>query len=177
MALRAGYYGIKNKLLKQLINIPAQIVGKADASLLATVQTELTASKAYAVGEQFVYNQVLYKVTQAIASGAAITIGTNAVVAGSVMEQIGGYINVDLRNIAVTSLDNLTGHYYGALLVECPTNAVPYGWCWVSSWETFGVSLIAQDSTHIKIGLYAKQSCTFPNPEYPKYIRIFYKIM
>ena len=88
MALRAGYYGIKNKLLKQFINIPAQIVGKADASLLATVQTELTADKAYAVGEQFVYNQVLYKVTQAIANGAAITIGTNAELAGSVTEQI-----------------------------------------------------------------------------------------
>lgn len=88
MALRAGYYGIKNKLLKQLINIPAQIMGKADASLLATVQTELTADKEYVVGDQFVYNQVLYKVTQAIASGAAITIGTNAVLAGSITSQL-----------------------------------------------------------------------------------------
>lgn len=88
MALRAGYYGIKNKLLKQLINIPAQIMGKADASLLATVQTELTADKAYEVGEQFIYNQLLYKVTQPIASGAAITIGTNAVLAGSITSQL-----------------------------------------------------------------------------------------
>ena len=92
MALRAGYYGIKNKLLKQLINIPAQIVGKADASLLATVQTELTASRAYAVGEQFVYNGLLYKVTQAIASGGDIIIDTNAELAPSVSEQINGVI-------------------------------------------------------------------------------------
>lgn len=96
MALRAGYYGIKNKLLKQLINIPAQIMGKADASLLATVQTELTADKAYEVGEQFIYNQLLYKVTQPIASGAAITIGTNAVVAGSVTEQLSQDTRVSL---------------------------------------------------------------------------------
>lgn len=65
------------------------VSGKADLTLIAPVQTTLTASRAYAVGEQFVYNQVLYKVTQAIASGAAITIGTNAVLVGSVTEQLG----------------------------------------------------------------------------------------
>lgn len=109
MALRAGYYGIKNKLLKQLINIPAQIVGKADASLLATVQTELTASKAYTVGEQFVYNQLLYKVTQAIAQGATITIGTNVVVVGSVTEQISNLCIIDTN-------EHLIGSFMGAPL-------------------------------------------------------------
>lgn len=73
--------------LKRNIVTPV-VSGKADLTLIAPIQTTLTASKAYAVGEQFVYNQVLYKVTQAIANGAAITIGTNAVVAGSITEQM-----------------------------------------------------------------------------------------
>ena len=64
------------------------ISGKADTTLIAPVQSTLTASKAYAVGDQFVYNQELYKVTQAITQNADITIGTNAVLAGSVTEQI-----------------------------------------------------------------------------------------
>lgn len=111
-----------------------------------------------------------------IAYGATFTLGTNYV-EGTVADSIGGYIDVDLRNTAVTSLDNITGHYYGSLLVSCPTNAVPYGWCWLDSWEIFGVSVIKANSTQIKIGLYAKQSCTFPDPGFPKYIRVFYKIM
>lgn len=61
---------------------------KADADLIAPVQKSLTAKKAYAAGEQFVYNQTLYRVAQAIAQGAQITIGTNAILAGCVTEQI-----------------------------------------------------------------------------------------
>lgn len=69
----------------------SSMTGKADTTLIAPVQTTLTASKAYEVGEQFVYNQVLYKATQAIASGAAITIGTNAELAGNITDQIGKF--------------------------------------------------------------------------------------
>ena len=43
----------------------------------ATVETSSTASRAYAVGENLVYDSVMYKVTTAIAQGGTITPGTN----------------------------------------------------------------------------------------------------
>lgn len=46
---------------------------------IAPVETTTTASQAYAVGDYFMYNGKLYKVTTAIISGGAIQIGTNAV--------------------------------------------------------------------------------------------------
>ena len=59
------------------------------AYAIAPVQTSLSsADKNYAVGEQFLYDGHLYKVTSAITSGAQIVIGTNAEAAGSVTEQM-----------------------------------------------------------------------------------------
>ena len=52
---------------------------KADNSVIGNTETSLVASKAYAVGDYFTYNGTEYKVTVAIASGGAITIGTNCV--------------------------------------------------------------------------------------------------
>ena len=49
----------------------------AGRSLIGTEQSTLTAVKAYSVGDLFWYNDSLYKVTAAIASGGTITIGTN----------------------------------------------------------------------------------------------------
>ena len=43
----------------------------------ATVEASSTASRAYAVGENLVYDSVMYKVTTAIAAGGTITPGTN----------------------------------------------------------------------------------------------------
>lgn len=56
--------------------------------LIAYVQTTLTASKSYNVGEQFIYNGLLYKATAAIAQGGTIVIGGNAELADSVTGQI-----------------------------------------------------------------------------------------
>ena len=67
---------------KTIVNI------KTDQSLIATIQTTLVASKSYVVGEQFVYNGLLYKVTTAINSGGAIVIDSNCELADSVTEQI-----------------------------------------------------------------------------------------
>lgn len=58
--------------------------GNADATHyvlgdFATVEDSTTASKAYKVGEYLVYNNRLYRVTTAIASGGTITVGTNVV--------------------------------------------------------------------------------------------------
>ena len=56
--------------------------------LIAPIQSNLTASKAYAVGEQFVYNGLLYEVTAAIASGGTITINGNCKLSDNVTNQI-----------------------------------------------------------------------------------------
>ena len=46
-------------------------------SSVADVETSSTASKAYAIGESFYYNDVLFKATAAISQGGTITPGTN----------------------------------------------------------------------------------------------------
>ena len=50
-------------------------------------ETTTTASKAYSVGDYFILNNVLYRVTSAIASGGTITIGTNCR-ATTIMDEI-----------------------------------------------------------------------------------------
>lgn len=74
------------------VDIEGYNYGKADITdaveLIAPIETELVASRAYSVGKQFVYRGFLYKVTAAIAKDAAIVIGTNCELAPSVSEQI-----------------------------------------------------------------------------------------
>lgn len=61
---------------------------KLNQTVIATRQSNLVASKAYVIGEQFVYNNILYKATAAIAKNATITIGGNATTADSISTQI-----------------------------------------------------------------------------------------
>lgn len=61
---------------------------KANQSLLAPIQTSLVASKAYAIGEQFVYNGLLYKATAAISRNGTITIGGNCALSDDITTQI-----------------------------------------------------------------------------------------
>jgi len=61
---------------------------KANQSLLAPIQTTLVASKAYVIGEQFVYQGLLYTVTTAIAQGGTITINGNCALSDDVTSQI-----------------------------------------------------------------------------------------
>ena len=76
--------------------------GSNVAYAIAPVQNTLSAAnKNYAVGEQFLYDGHLYKVTSAITSGAQIVIGTNAVAAGTITEQIG-----DLNDVESVSLNS-----------------------------------------------------------------------
>lgn len=61
---------------------------KLNQSVIATRQSNLIASKAYVIGEEFIYNNVLYRATAAIAKNATITIGGNATTADSISSQI-----------------------------------------------------------------------------------------
>lgn len=69
----------------QLDNINSN---KANQSVIATRQAKLTAVKAYVIGEQFIYNNTLYKATATIAKNATITIGGNATTADDISSQI-----------------------------------------------------------------------------------------
>lgn len=112
-----------------ILNIDGYNYGEGDIAtainMIAPIESSLVASKAYAVGDQFVYNGLLYKVTAAIASGGAIVIGTNCEVAPCVAEQIQTlaknknlqYTDVTFTNIAVTA------NSY-SLLGEYPSNAI-----------------------------------------------------
>lgn len=66
---------------------------KLNQSVIATRQSNLIASKAYVIGEQFVYNNILYKATAAIAKNATITIGGNATTADDISTQISKIAN------------------------------------------------------------------------------------
>lgn len=66
---------------------------KLNQTVIATRQANLTASKAYVVGEQFIYNNTLYEVTAAISKNAAITIGGNCKVADNITSQISNFKN------------------------------------------------------------------------------------
>lgn len=78
--------------------------------LIAPIQLTLTADKTYNVGDQFVYEGLLYEVTATIASGTSITIGSNCQLTDTVAEQLTA-INNDLskNNLgSPISLDNYT---------------------------------------------------------------------
>lgn len=66
---------------------------KANQAVIATRQANLTASRRYEIGDQFIYNNTLYKATAVIANGAAINIGSsgNATTADNVTTQIGKF--------------------------------------------------------------------------------------
>lgn len=76
-------------------------------SNLATIEGTTTASKAYAVGDFLVLTGQLYKVTQAIAQGGTITVGTNVVAdnVGSELSAINTHFTelTDSVSIPVTS--------------------------------------------------------------------------
>lgn len=75
-------------------NITTINSNKANQTVIATRQANLTASKAYAIGDQFIYNNILYRATAAIAKNATITIGGNATAADNITTQIGNLVPV-----------------------------------------------------------------------------------
>lgn len=69
-------------------NLQTAVGSKADQSMIAPVETSTTASQAYAIGEQFILNGILYTATAAITAGGTITIDGNCTASDTVTEQI-----------------------------------------------------------------------------------------
>lgn len=90
-------------------NLQTAVSGKANESIIAPVETSLTASRAYAIGEQFIYTGVLYTATAAITAGGTITIGGNCTASNSVADQITWkYLNQTTGNTEIEIPANAT---------------------------------------------------------------------
>ena len=79
---------------------------------IATIEPTNTASQAYAVGEFLVYDGKLHKVTQAIAQGDTLTLGTNIV-----LDTVGSELSAINSNLAKT---------YGGSDVATALSSSPY---------------------------------------------------
>lgn len=76
------------------------LVTKTNETVIATRQANTTASKNYKVGDQFILNNVLYRVTAAINSGTQITSG-NSATADNITTQISNLRNVGSASAVV----------------------------------------------------------------------------
>lgn len=90
------------------------LVPKANQAVIATRQTNLTASRAYKVGDQFIYNNTLYRATAAISSGGTINIGSggNATTADNVTTQISKLANPDYDSDWIVVAPQSWGQYF-----------------------------------------------------------------
>lgn len=72
--------------------IPYRLANPEDITetqqMIAPIEAGPTASQAFAVGKQLVYNGLLYKVTSAIAQGDTLTVGTNIALSDDVTTQL-----------------------------------------------------------------------------------------
>lgn len=90
---------------------------KANKTDIAPVENGTTASRAYAVGQQFYLNGSLYKAKAAIAQGATFTIGTNCELADCVTEQLYN----KLRKIDIVATTTKGNYTYGQILGQLMT--------------------------------------------------------
>ena len=94
-----GAYVVENGSLTQ--------IATNDSTKFATIESNYTASQAYAVGDYLILEETgnLYKVTTAISSGGTITVGTN-VVAIKVCDELGNrYSTSDSANTTINDTD------------------------------------------------------------------------
>lgn len=89
----------------------------------ATIEESSTASRAYKVGEYLILNNILYRVTTAIASGGTITPGTNCTqttvgdeIANNVLRFEGVTVSALTGDIATVSDARITANH---VVVEC----------------------------------------------------------
>lgn len=95
-------------------------------NVVAPVELTLTSTRAYAIGDQFVYGGLLYKATAAIGVGGAITIGTNCTLADCVTKQINDLNKGQLRVLTVTKTISGAANGYSEHLLDF-TSSIPSG--------------------------------------------------
>lgn len=117
--------------------------GDVSQSELAPVEATTTASQAYAVDDLLVYNNTLYRVTTAIASGGTIvTTGANANVAETSISEALAEVDNRVATMPTASADNLgdivqyvgtttasyTNGYFYKCVEDSSTNPSTYSW-------------------------------------------------
>lgn len=87
--------GIQNKLTStSTTDSLSANMGNTLGKMVAPIESSSSASRAYAIGAQFIYNGILYKATAAISQGGNINPGGNCTPASSVTAQISDLSNV-----------------------------------------------------------------------------------
>lgn len=105
-----------NATTDTLKNVAGDIINPKSVNEMIAPIEDGTASKAYAVGEQFIMNDLLCEVTQAIAQGDTMVIGINCEESEQLSKQIKD-IKSDLTDYSVnTPLRNVT--YYNGKLYQ-----------------------------------------------------------
>ena len=91
--LQGGADGIDNIQGKQLANRTRFLKDKIEKSQarIAPVEGSEESANAYAIGEQFIYNDTLYTATAAITEGDTITPGTNCSASDEIVKQLANH--------------------------------------------------------------------------------------
>lgn len=94
----------------------------AGASVVANTETE-TSAHAYAVGDQFIYNGVLYTATAPISIGGTITPGTNCTASDNIVDQLENKADLVGGKVPAAQLpsyvdDVIEGYYYNSKFYE-----------------------------------------------------------
>ena len=144
-------------------NLQTAVASKTNETIIAPVEASLTASRAYAIGEQFILNGVLYTATAAITAGGTITINGNCTASDTVTEQSkitditftpasgvsiianNSYIQFNVVHLNITLRKTVDFNNYEVLgtIDECPTNTA------------FGSGVFVDSQNFVKCALYA----------------------
>lgn len=98
--------------------------GGVAASVIATAEPTNISSHAYAIGDQFVYNGILYTATSAISVGATITPGTNCSISDTITEQIGNAGHTILDEDGVTYPQRSKLQFEGCEVTDDAVNGI-----------------------------------------------------
>ena len=105
---------------------------KANQAVIATKQTNTTPVRRYEIGDQFIYDNTLYKADAVINPTDTISIGGNASAADNITTQISNFENfLTVSEVDITQFSNASGHLrllrFGSIVIMqidlTPTNA------------------------------------------------------
>ena len=137
-------------------------------SSVADVETSSTASKAYAIGKSFYYNDVLYKATAAISQGGTITPGTNCT-PEKIIEKIEDLVseNQTLTQNVDNAFDVMSKNGAKNLLLNKASSQTVNGITFtVNSDKTITASGTASENAYLEIDYSAKEIFNLPNGNY-----------
>lgn len=121
---KAKITALQNKELSQDTEI-ARVERNAQDMITAYNEASATSTHAYAVGDYFIYNNVLYQATAAIAVGATIVPDTNCTTTNVTSELI--QLNSDLTGKQDSiSHDQLTDTTSATGNIQIPTEKIPW---------------------------------------------------